>query len=259
MARYFSLGPNKDQWLVEAKEIFSDRSFTQTKYIPSLNAAFRELTKLYKTHTSTWWEIQSLTTYIAENIVPRGLRITLTPANKHRSPEFMLKWEKEATAASIKLMQLLLEEEKSSFSLLESQLKEQIEICKKFEDESEFANKEKQLQNTLEKHQFHLKDRKHKQYVRDSTDFKEQRAYSFVNNQAQREPETEVSSTDDTEISDSDRDITNRGPKQHPRGRGGKGRSRPTKNKGQGRGVVFLDPKHPYQLRERTFPPIGHS
>lgn len=149
-------------------------------------------------------------------------------------------------------MQLLLEEEKNIFILLESQLKEQIEICKKFEHEADNPIKEKQLQSTLEKYQFHLKERKHKQYLRHSTDFKEQRAYSFLPSQGQKEPETEISST---EVSDSDRELSNRGSRQNFRNRVVRGHS---KNRGQGRGN-FLDPKHPYQLRDRIFPPLNQS
>lgn len=74
----------------------------------------------------------------------------------------MLKWEKDATASSLRFMNLLLEEEKSNLTLLESQLKEQIDITKKFKHEAEYSNKEKQLEGTLERSQYNVKERKHK-------------------------------------------------------------------------------------------------
>lgn len=54
-------------------------------------------------------------------------------------------------------MNLLLDEEKSNLSILENQLKEQIDITKKFEHEAEYCNKEKQLQGTIERFQYNIK------------------------------------------------------------------------------------------------------
>lgn len=123
MAGFLSVGINIDQWLLEAKEVFSENNFTQAKYALSFNAAFKELTRLYKEHTTVWWEVQNLESYIANNIVPRGLQSTLTPTNRCRNPSFMLKWEKDATASSIRFMHLLLEEEKSNLAQAEAKLK----------------------------------------------------------------------------------------------------------------------------------------
>lgn len=252
MAGFIATGINKDRWLLEVKDIFSDNNFTQVKYTPSFNIAFRELTRIYKEHTSAWWEVQSLNSYITNNIVPRGLRITLAPANRCRNPTFMANWEREATCSSIKFMHLLLEEEKTRLTSLDTQLQEQIEITKKFENESEYVAKEKLLEGTLERFQFHLKDRKHKQFIRDSLDFKENRAYSFAPRVPHKEVETELSSTE-TDFSDTDRENTGRGYRTYNRRRGGRGRNRGNKSRGRGQ-EVFLDQPHPYHLRDRNPP-----
>lgn len=140
---------------LRGQDVFSENNFTQVKYTPFFNTAFRELTRVYKEQTTAWWKVQSLVSYIANNIVPSS------------NPVFMNKWEQEATAISIKFMHLLLEEEKSGLVTLESQLKGQIDITRKLEQESEYLIKEKQLQGTLERFQFHIKERKHKQFLRD--------------------------------------------------------------------------------------------
>lgn len=66
----------------------------------------------------------------------------------------MIKWEKEATESSIRFMNLLLEEEKINLAKLELQLKEQIDITKRFEHEVDYCNNEKQLQGTIERFHF---------------------------------------------------------------------------------------------------------
>lgn len=257
MAGFIAGGIRKDHWVTEAKEVFSENNFTQAKYPPSFNTAFKELTRLYKEHTTAWWEVQSLQSYITNNIVPRGLRSTLTPSNRCRNPTFMVKWEKEATASSIRFMHLLVEEEKTNLTQAEIKLKEQIEITKKFEHEAEYTIKEKKLQGTIERFEYHLKDRKHKQYQRDCLDFKEHRAYSFVPRQGLRETEVDISSTD-TDYSDTDRDQSGRGGNYQQQTRGGKGsgkgRGKQSRNRGQGQGP-FSQQRQPYHLRERNFQP----
>lgn len=144
-------------------------------------------------------------------------------------------------------MQLLLEEENFFFTILESQLKEQIETCKKFEHEAEYSNIKKQLQTHLKNTSSTLK--------------------KGNTNNIYAIPQTLRNSVHihlcpirykKTEISDSERDISTRGTRQNSRDRGGRGRNKYLKNRVQGRGN-FLDPKHPYQLRDQIFPNLNQS
>lgn len=95
MAGFLSTGQNTDHWLTEAQEVFSKKAFTQQRYTPSSGVAFRKLTQTYKDQIAAWWELQCLENYIKHKIVPRGLRINLTPAAKLTSPDFRKKWEQE--------------------------------------------------------------------------------------------------------------------------------------------------------------------
>lgn len=248
MAGFLNIGPNTEQWLVEAKDIFSEKSFNQQKYIPSYSIAFRELTRVYKEQISSWWEVQSLDNYIKNNIVPRGLRITLTPAQKNRNPSFFTKWEKEATDSSVRFMRLLLEDEKVNLATLEVRLKEHIDIAKKFEKEGDYSQKEKDLQNTLERYQYNIKDRKHKQFLRDLADFRDNKAYSLITNKSRRDFEADAASSTETDVSESDRETTGRGPKTYKQ-KGNRGNNKNSTPKG--RGKRFTDKRDPYTLRER--------
>lgn len=140
--------------------------------------------------------------YIKNNIVPHGLRITLAPSQRCRNPTFINKWEKEASASSLCLMTLLLEEERTNLKTLD------IQIAKKFEKEVEYTEKEKTLEKGLERFQYHIKE--HKQFNRDLSDFKENKVYSFFLNINNKTLDTDISTTE-TDVLDIERDTTNRG------------------------------------------------
>ncbi|XP_044130662.1 coagulation factor XIII B chain-like, partial [Bufo gargarizans] len=207
MAGFLTTGVDKTQLLSEASEVFSEKTLTQSKYAPSFKAAFKDLTKIYKEQISSWWEIQSIENYLKNKIGPRGLRITLTPAARCRSASLISKWEDEATKSSLRFMHLLHKEEKANLVKLESNLKDQIEQTQKFGGEAEFASKELQLKNTIDKFPFHLKERKHRQFNRDLQDFRDNRVYFTLdrNNLQIKRPETDISSSD-TEASENERE-----------------------------------------------------
>ncbi|XP_073432248.1 putative uncharacterized protein C6orf183 [Dendrobates tinctorius] len=101
-------------------------------------------------------------------------------------------------------MQLLLEEEKKTLSLLNDRLRDQIEVTKKFSTETDFSLKESKLETNLERFQYHLKERKHRQYLRDAQDFKDNKAYLVIGNRNNNiDLETDLSSTD-TDFSDTE-------------------------------------------------------
>ncbi|CAJ0941725.1 unnamed protein product [Ranitomeya imitator] len=140
------------------------------------STTFRELQQVYRDQITSWWEVQSLESYLKAKIVPRGLRINLLVGNRHKNPTFIHKWEREATESSLCFMQILLEE-KATLATLSDKLKEHIEITKSFSKETDFATKETKLQTHIERFQYHLKERKHRQYLRDIQDFKDNKAY----------------------------------------------------------------------------------
>ncbi|CAJ0951695.1 unnamed protein product, partial [Ranitomeya imitator] len=118
-------------------------------------------------------------------------------------PYVMYRWEKEATDSSLRLMRLLLEEEKVMLSSLSENLREQIEVTKKFSAEPEFVAKEIGLQNTIDKFQYHLKERKHRFFIRDLQEFRDNKAYLVSNPKPFRPQDTDISSSE-AEVSDTE-------------------------------------------------------
>lgn len=203
MAGFLSANLNTDDWLAEAQEVFSDKNLTLQNSIPTIKTAFRELGQTYREYTSSWWEVQSLDNYIKQSIVPRGLRISLQPSERVRTESLKVKWEKEATGASLRFMRLLLEEEKTTLDNLTKKLRDQIDIALKFRADPEFEAKEREIQTKLLKHQTYIKERKHTLFLRDFQDFKEGKVYNNFPrvNRRDRVGETDISSSE-AEFSD---------------------------------------------------------
>lgn len=182
---------------------------------PTLKTIFKNLYTGYRDNIKSWWEVQSLESYIKAGIVPNGLRINISPAPRSRSEQLLDNWEKELTNSSVRLLQILLDEEKKILETTSTNLKGLIDQVLKFKNDPEFARKEQNLQSNIEKFQNSLKDRKHKQYLRDLQDFKDKKAYQFLSGW-----ESEASSSD-LEASD-----TERSSKTNYFGKRGQGRGR---------------------------------
>lgn len=216
----FLTGPiQTDQWVQEASKVFSDSDLEGgPDQAPNLQSTFKDLHNAYRNNIKSWWEVQSLENYIKAEIVPKGLRLRLIPAARSRSATLLLQWEKELTNSSLRLMNILLTEEKNTLEHTSIKLKELIELALKFKGDPEFVRRELILQNNIEKYQGSLKDRKHKQYIRDSIEFKEKRAYQFL-----QEKDTDISSSEAGSESDNSRrqGYNNRDQSNYRRGRRG--------------------------------------
>lgn len=191
-----------EKWTTEAEEVFSDKEYSHTTTTaPSLNSVFKELLIRYKLNIKSWWEVKSFESYIKNKIVPKGLRIPIQPAPRSRTPALMKRWEQEATNSSLRFMLILLEEEKITCENSAKKLKETTDIALKLKGEPDFNKKEAELQTTIEKFTATLKERKHFQFVRDFSEFKENRAYTFLNTNTRRGgADSDISSSDtDTE------------------------------------------------------------
>lgn len=86
-------------------------------------------------------EVKGLESYIKNNIVPEGLRIAVLPAPRSRTPNLMKLWEQEVTTSSIRLMKLLVEEEKLTLETTSTKLKETIQTALKLREEPDFSKK----------------------------------------------------------------------------------------------------------------------
>lgn len=129
----------------------------------------KNLYTCYRDNIKSWWEVQSLENYIKANIVPKRLKINILPAPRTRTAQLLEIWEKELTNSLVRLMQILLEKENINLGITSKNLRGLIDQALKFNNDAEFARKEQNLQSNIEKFQNTLKDRKHKQYKKDTS------------------------------------------------------------------------------------------
>lgn len=77
-------------------------------------------------------------------------------------------------------MQIMLEKEQRLYEESSTRLKELAENALKLKTDPDFARRESSLHTSVECFYTTLKDRKHKQFLRDLQEFREKRAYNFL-------------------------------------------------------------------------------
>lgn len=106
---------------------FSDSELEGGSESTRLKTVYKQWYTAYHDNIKSWWEVQSLEKYIKSRIVPKGLRISITPATRSRSTTLLNSWKKELTDSSIRPMHILLEEEKKILETSSKRLKELID------------------------------------------------------------------------------------------------------------------------------------
>ncbi|CAJ0933284.1 unnamed protein product [Ranitomeya imitator] len=94
----------------------------------------------------------------------------------------------------ISICHILLDEEKKTLENTSLKLKEHIDSILKHKSDPEFNNREEALKNAVEKFHLEIKERKHKRFIKDCSEFKEKRAYPSL--QIAPTPTTDISSSD---------------------------------------------------------------
>lgn len=198
--------------------------------------------------------------------MPRGLRVNIFPAGRSCSTTLLEKWEKEALESSIRFMNILLEEEKKLYTVSSTSLKELTYKVLKFKSDTEFTKRETSLQISVDRYYQILKERKHKQYIRDLTEFKEKRAFNFSGRVEKKNSRPSDISSSDIESSDSElrgQSYTNyrqnwpRGPRSW-RGRNTRGRA-PRGYQNMQPSADFSHASSSSQMGPSQMPPIGPS
>lgn len=65
--------------------------------------------------------------YIEARMVPKGLRVTLSPASRSRSESLLKMWKKELTESTLRFMQISLQKEKGILDLTSRKSKQKID------------------------------------------------------------------------------------------------------------------------------------
>ncbi|OCT55727.1 hypothetical protein XELAEV_18004523mg [Xenopus laevis] len=127
--------------------------------------------------TKLWWEITAWEKYLSHNIIPRGLRIQLAPAEHLVSDHFVKQWNELLTSCSIGLMRLIKVTEEGLLEQTNSEVANNLKLIQSFKEDISFKKRESELQTNIDKLAAELKTRKWRKFSRDKTDFSTGKIY----------------------------------------------------------------------------------
>lgn len=164
----FVLGEDIDQ---EINQAFKKDSVSILSQEEEIKSRFKDHKKLLIKHLNRKWDICFLETYIANKIVPRGLRDKTIPAEHLHSPGFLEKWKELCINHGISVMKIIVEEEKIQLGELAAAIAESSTGLDPFIGHVEFQKLNDTLKKEIEKTQQTLKAMKQSKFRRDLGDW----------------------------------------------------------------------------------------
>ncbi|CAH2294358.1 Hypothetical predicted protein [Pelobates cultripes] len=233
MSTFLSGVINPDPGSTDINNVFS---LNPLNLLPStdISEVFFTIQKLYQQQIKGYWELISLKQYLDHKLVPRGLRPEISLPEKAITDEQIKEWNSILLDCSAKLMQFLVKLETNNLDTVNKNLENELANVKKFKDRSEFSLLENKLQKNLEGFKKHVREKKHKKYLRDHRDFQE--GNIFRTKRSRKYYNSRNSSTSgNTDWSDSDSSSSRKDQK--------KTYSQPSRNRGilKTRNVTFPD------------------
>ena len=143
--------------------------------IPKRQNEFRQLFRKHSNltikHLKRKWNIISLEAYIESNMIPRGLRERIMPADHLHNERFLKKWTEESVKHGLHMIGLIVEEEKIQLNDIEIQLKESVELLNEYQDLEDFKKFNERIRKEDKDFQKEQKIGKQKKFQRDTADF----------------------------------------------------------------------------------------
>lgn len=118
--------------------------------------------------------------YVREKVCPYGLRVQLFPNFKIDSDDFRTKWETALTNCSINLLQLLIDHYQQELALVDQDVQALLLTGTYLSNTVEFATREIELNNHLEKRKIYHHLKKKKLFC-DRNAISAKKAYRWVN------------------------------------------------------------------------------
>ncbi|XP_073422017.1 uncharacterized protein [Dendrobates tinctorius] len=97
-------------WLGQIDQVFGSSGIeSQLSEDHSLDSQALEIEKLLLKRTKIWWNRAFLEKYVSSNMIPRGLRVRVTPSFPIEDDDFIKRWEEACGTCSLIFMKLLIE------------------------------------------------------------------------------------------------------------------------------------------------------
>ncbi|KAM9330875.1 piwi-like protein 1 [Gastrophryne carolinensis] len=126
----------------------------------------------------TWWDLSSLTKYVQNAMIPRGLRIRKVPATIY-SENFQKEWNTILTNASMDLMRLIITHEEEKLKEIQKNIVDLENSFKQFESIAHFEDNMDRLRKSLDTMEAQIMEIKRNKYQRDTDDYRLDRIYTW--------------------------------------------------------------------------------
>ncbi|XP_069588304.1 uncharacterized protein [Ranitomeya imitator] len=169
-------------WRQKASNIF--RSNASQPMTDASNIE-RDMMKQYKNcihkKTKIWWTKTTLENYVSQKIIPRGLRVQLYPTFDLGEQHLIDRWMTAASACSLEFLQIIIESNTASIKKIEDEISRLELLLKKDVKNDQLESFLKEIDNDLEKWEKDICAVKTKKYLRDVSDYDNNKIYRWQN------------------------------------------------------------------------------
>ncbi|KAJ1084157.1 hypothetical protein NDU88_004310 [Pleurodeles waltl] len=139
-----------------------------------------ELEKARILELKKWWEMTSLTKYIQNGRVPRGLRILILHTLGDIDPDLLEQWRAHTSECSVKLMDTLIIQSKRRMEEQTHKIELLTKELEKMGTSSEIQQLLMKMEERITKKEDEIKLRKASKFNRDKKDYEIGRIYTFA-------------------------------------------------------------------------------
>lgn len=171
---------------------------------------FKHHKKLVIKFLNRKWDISSLKSHISKQIIPRGLRERVIPAEHLHTPRFLSAWKTECLNRGLSLLKLIVDEEEAQLEEIRVELDASAKSLEPFKQDPEFDKNNEYIKKEIERIQKSLKHSKQEKFRQNLADWesgdifdptiqRRSRSLSRNSRQRQRQSKTRNSSSSDSE------------------------------------------------------------
>ncbi|XP_073412599.1 uncharacterized protein [Dendrobates tinctorius] len=164
--------------LDRSAQIFRASNVNRVQLPDELSTIIKNLEHKMSKKIKTWWNHNSLNVYLEKEMIPRGLRLR-KKATAHFSEEFQRKWENILSTCSLKLIQLIIQEEEAHLASIQTDIKALKNDLAKFSQHVDFQKLQDRMKSNLVKLENSITDIKKRKFERDLKDYKENKVYNW--------------------------------------------------------------------------------
>lgn len=144
-----------------------------------MHSLMKKLRHTLEKQLRVWWDIATLETYIKAKMTPRRLRWELDPNDGITDPELMEEWYSFFNGCENELLHKMIKRRRFKLKGIEASISEIKNQLIPFVNQTEYKNKEKELQESIKKYDTQIQIKKQKKYKRDTLDYQSMNVYKW--------------------------------------------------------------------------------